>query len=211
MRAFEQQAWTDGRLCVAGIDEAGRGPWAGPVVAAAVCILPDFLRQEERGLFAGLTDSKKLTALRREHFFNVLTSCRAVRFGIGRSEVEEIDSINILQATHLAMRRAFDALNPPPDFVLVDGNRLPPFPCAARAVVGGDGKSISIAAASILAKVTRDRLMVELDRMYPQYGFVRHKGYGTAGHSAALRKFGPSPCHRRSYRPVKECLERCAR
>ncbi|MGD9874140.1 MAG: ribonuclease HII [Kiritimatiellia bacterium] len=207
MLAFEQQAWTDGRLCVAGIDEAGRGPWAGPVVASAIHIRPDFLRREEHGLFAGLTDSKKLSATRREHFFGVLTACEAVRFGIGFAEAHEIDSINILQATYLAMRRAFDALNPPPDFALVDGNRLPPLPCAARAIVGGDGKSLSIAAASILAKVTRDRLLVKLDRMYPQYGFARHKGYGTAEHSAALKKFGPAPVHRMSFRPVRECLE----
>lgn len=195
---------------MAGIDEAGRGPWAGPVAAAAVHIRADFLRQEECGLFAGLTDSKKLSASRREHFYSVLTGCEAVRFGIGLAEANEIDSINILQATYLAMRRAFDALNPAPDFALVDGNRLPPLPCAARAVVGGDGKSLSIAAASILAKVARDRLMAELDRRYPQYGFARHKGYGTAEHSAALREHGPSPVHRLSFRPVKECLERNA-
>jgi len=209
--AFEQQAWTEGRVCVAGIDEAGRGPWAGPVVAAAVCILPDFLRQEEHGVFEGLTDSKKLSAARRDHFFEVLTTCGAVRCGIGRAEADEIDSINILQATHLAMRRAFDALRPAPDFALVDGNRLPPLPCAALAVTGGDGKSLSIAAASILAKVTRDRLLQEADERYPGYGFARHKGYGTAGHSAALRKLGPSPFHRMTFRPVRECLERNAR
>ena len=191
---------------MAGIDEAGRGPWAGPVAAAAVHIHPFFLRQEEHGLFEGLTDSKKLSAARREHFFGILTSCEQVRFGVGLAEAAEIDSVNILQATHLAMRRAFDQLAPLPDFALVDGNRLPPLPCAARAIVGGDGKSLSIAAASIIAKVTRDRLMVELDRLYPQYGFARHKGYGTAEHAAALRRFGPSPAHRATFRPVRECL-----
>jgi ribonuclease HII len=201
---LERKAWSAGRLRVAGLDEAGRGPLAGPVVAAAVIVARPFLETETAGRLAGLNDSKQLTPGRRDSFFDLLTGCPSVRFGVGVAGVPEIDSLNILRATHLAMARALALLDPPPDFVLVDGRPVPGLPCASEAVVGGDGASLSIAAASVVAKVTRDRLMLELDRLYPQYGFVRHKGYGTREHLDALRRHGPSPCHRRTFGPVSQ-------
>ncbi len=185
-------------LPVAGIDEAGRGPWAGPVVAAAVILdmtqpLPD-----------GINDSKKLTESQRERLFEAVTGC-AVSYGVGVASPEEIDRINIRQATHLAMNRALEALTlsgPPPVAALVDGNDAPAFPVPTRAIVDGDALSLSIAAASILAKVTRDRMMVALDAAHPGYGFARHKGYGTAQHAEALLRLGPCPIHRMTFGPV---------
>ncbi|MGD8428981.1 MAG: ribonuclease HII [Ectothiorhodospiraceae bacterium] len=184
---------------VAGIDEVGRGPLAGPVVAAAV-ILP------EEGL-AGVCDSKTMTARSREAMVPVIRSA-AVAWAIGRAEVEEIDRLNILQATFLAMRRAVDALQPAADFALVDGHQCPQLPCPVEPVVRGDSSVAAIAAASILAKVARDAEMVDLDGVYPGYGLARHKGYGTREHRQALERLGPTPIHRRSFNPVRDLVER---
>ena len=203
MLRFEQEAWQNVRR-VAGVDEAGRGPLAGPVVASAVVFEQDFLIREANGLFSGLTDSKQLTEKKRELFFSVLTSSPHVQYGLGIVSEQEVDARNILRATHYAMYLALNAIQPLPDCALVDGRPVPGLPCSSRAIVKGDALSLSIAAASVIAKVTRDRLMLELDRQYPQYGFARHKGYGTQDHLEALRTWGPSTCHRRSFRPVRE-------
>lgn len=181
---------------VAGIDEAGRGPLAGPVVAAAVVLparLPAILAER-------LDDSKKLSAARREALYDVITDCAAV--GIGVAEVAEIDRINILRATFLAMDRAVTGLERAIDCALVDGNQKPPLSCRVECLVGGDGLSLSIAAASVIAKVTRDRMMVALAEAFPGYGWERNMGYGTAEHRAALTRLGPTPHHRRSFAPV---------
>ena len=204
MLRFERQAWSAGCARVAGVDEAGRGPLAGPVVAAAVVFDPAYLAAQERGELAGLTDSKKLSPAKREHFFALLQNRVVASVGVGRAEVGEIDRLNILRATHLAMARALGALPVLPDRALVDGLPVPGLPCASTAVVGGDGLSLSIAAASVVAKVTRDRWMEALDRLHPGYGLARHKGYGTPEHLEALRRLGPSPCHRRSFAPVSQ-------
>ena len=183
---------------VAGVDEAGRGPLAGPVVAAAVIL-------DERHPIKGLADSKKLTALRRERLFDEIRA-KALCCSIAEASVEEIDRLNILQATLLAMRRAVAGLRLKPKKVLVDGNRLPNLEVLAEAIVGGDALVPAISAASILAKVHRDRWCLTLDQQYPQYGFAQHKGYGTAAHLAALRTHGPCAKHRTSFRPVAELL-----
>jgi len=185
---------------VVGIDEAGRGPWAGPVIAAAV-VLPADLPAELSG---GLDDSKKLSAPRREALFAILEKCACI--GVGRAEVDEIDRLNILQATMAAMVRAFEALGVTPDAALIDGNRAPALPCRAVPVVKGDGRSLSIAAASIVAKVTRDREMAALARAHPGYGWERNKGYGTAAHAAALERLGVTDHHRKSFKPVFNIL-----
>ena len=188
---IENTHFSDTIQCICGVDEAGRGPLAGPVYAAAV-ILP-------RGLvIEGLNDSKKLTEKRREALYDVIVE-QAVAYGIGSADEKEIDEINILQATFLAMRRAIAQLAVRPDLALIDGNRESDFGVPAQTVIGGDGKSANIAAASILAKVTRDRVMLEYAREYPQYGFDVHKGYGTKRHYEALREFGPCPIHRQSF------------
>ena len=183
---------------VAGVDEAGRGPLAGPLVAAAV-ILDDL--QPIRGL----ADSKALTALKRERLFDEIRA-RALCCSVAQASVEEIDRLNILQATMLAMRRAVDGLRLTPHRVVVDGNRVPVLRMPVAAVVKGDAKVAAISAASILAKVTRDRLCAELHARFPHYGFDGHKGYPTPEHLAALRAHGPCPEHRRSYAPVRACL-----
>ena len=183
---------------VAGVDEAGRGPLAGPVVAAAVIL--DELRPIQ-----GLADSKKLSARRREALFDEIRA-KALCCSIAQASVEEIDELNILQATLLAMRRAVMGLRLPPKLVLVDGNRLPVLDIRAEAIVKGDDKVPAISAASILAKVTRDRWCLEYHQQFPQYGFDQHKGYGTADHLAALRLHGPCPQHRRTFRPVTDLL-----
>lgn len=183
---------------VAGVDEAGRGPLAGPVVAAAVIL--DDLKP-----IKGLADSKKLTALRRARLFDEIRA-RALCCSIAQASVEEIDQLNILQATMLAMRRAVAGLRLKPKLVLVDGNRVPLLDVPAQAIVRGDALVSSISAASILAKVHRDRWCVEFDQQYPQYGFAAHKGYGTAQHLAALRAHGACPEHRTSFGPVKGLL-----
>jgi len=203
MLEHEQACWSRGISRVAGVDEAGRGPLAGPVVAAAVIIETDFLQREQHGLLGHLNDSKKITARRRDLFFDLLTSSEQVICAVSIVAAERIDTVNILRATHLAMAEALQQLQPPPDIALIDGLPVPGLPCASEAIVGGDGRSLSIAAASIIAKVTRDRLMRQLDARYPQYGFAQHKGYGTAAHLAALREHGPCPEHRRSFAPVR--------
>ena len=186
----------DGLL--AGVDEAGRGPLAGPVVAAAVIL-------DERQPIAGLADSKVLSASRRERLFDEIRA-KALCCAVAQASVEEIDTLNILQATLLAMQRAVAGLRLPPKKVLVDGNRLPVLPMHCEAVVKGDALIPAISAASILAKVTRDRWCLEVDRQYPAYGFARHKGYGTAQHLQALLAHGACPQHRRSFRPVHQVL-----
>lgn len=189
---------------MAGLDEAGRGPLAGPVVAAAVVFEATFLLAEENGRLRGLTDSKKLSASQREDFFALFKEVPGLQLGVGQADVAEIATLNILQATHLAMRRALDALAPPAEHVLVDGLPVRDLPCPATAIVGGDGLSLSVAAASVVAKVTRDAIMAEIDRTCPGYGFARHKGYGTPQHLQALRERGPSPWHRKTFRPVAQ-------
>ena len=189
---------------VAGIDEAGRGPWAGPVVAAAVVLDGTTLPND---LAALIDDSKKLSPAARQAVFDRLGSCAT--FGIGAASVTEIDRINILAATFLAMTRALMALvrrGVRPDLALVDGNRAPPLPCPCRTIVGGDSKSLSIAAASIVAKVTRDRIMARLDPRYPAFGWVRNAGYGTAFHRNALYQVGVTRHHRISFKPIHNIL-----
>ena len=184
---------------VAGVDEVGRGPLAGPVVAAAVILDP--ARPIE-----GLADSKLLSEQKREQL-HILIRERAIAWAVGRAETEEIDQINILQASLLAMRRAVLALRPQPEFALIDGNRCPALPCPAEAIIKGDMTVAAISAASILAKVTRDREMVELDQLYPGYGFASHKGYPTKAHLTALSTLGITPIHRRSFGPVKKYVQ----
>jgi len=178
---------------VAGIDEAGRGPLAGPVVAAAVILDP-------ANVPPGLNDSKKLSHKKREQLFHVLQDCADI--GVGIIEPLEIDEINILQATYKAMIQASEALSTRPQHCLVDGNRLPKLNMDATAVVKGDSKSLSIAAASIIAKVTRDRIMIELDRKHPEYGWAKNMGYGTQAHRDAINIYGPTPFHRMSFAPL---------
>jgi ribonuclease HII len=192
--AHERAAWAAGAVLVAGVDEVGRGPLAGPVVAAAVvfsAVQP--LRR--------LRDSKQLPPRDRERLYDEIAACGAV-IGIGLADIDEIERHNILGATRLAWARAVGSLPATPSLVLLDGNRPGPLPVPQETIVKGDARCASIAAASIIAKVTRDRLMVDLDRRYPQYGFARHKGYATAEHLAALRRFGASPAHRRRYLPA---------
>ena len=189
--SFEQAAYLRGYTAVCGIDEAGRGPLAGSVYAAAVW-LPEGL------VIDGLNDSKKLSEKKREALFDVICE-NALAYGIGFADEKEIDAINILQATYLAMRRAYDNMQKACGYVLVDGNRMPPMPVPGETIVKGDAKSPSIAAASILAKVSRDRVMLEYAKQYPEYQFEKHKGYGTKAHVEALLEHGPSPIHRRTF------------
>jgi ribonuclease HII len=189
---------------VAGVDEAGRGPLAGPVVAAAA-ILP--AKWAESGLpreLSGLNDSKQLTPTQRESFFAFLTGCGEVEFAIAQTDAMQIDEINILRATHQAMNAALAELNPQPQYALVDGRAVKTMRVPQTAIVKGDARSYSIAAASVLAKVTRDRQMLEFDRQWPAYGFAGHKGYGTARHLAAIAVHGPCPIHRKSFAPLKQ-------
>lgn len=193
---IELKAMRKGGKLVCGIDEAGRGPWAGPVVAAAVVLDPQSIPD-------GLDDSKKLTEAQREALFAPILA--SARVGIGIAEVERIDRDNILQATLWAMAQALEQIDGV-TLALVDGNRAPALPCPVATIVEGDAKSLSIAAASIIAKVTRDRIMVGHDATYPAYGFARHKGYGTAFHQEALQRHGPTPLHRRSFAPIAALL-----
>jgi ribonuclease HII len=183
---------------LAGVDEVGRGPLAGDVVAAAVILNPE-------KPIAGLNDSKKLSEKQRDKLYDEIMD-RALAWSVGRASVAEIDAINILQASMLAMQRATAQLSPQPEYVLVDGNRIPRWSYPSEAVVKGDSRVAAIAAASILAKVVRDRELVELDKLYPGYGLAGHKGYPTRMHLEALHRLGPAPVHRRSFRPVKELL-----
>jgi len=191
---------------VVGIDEAGRGPWAGPVVAAAVLLGGDEVaRRRLRRRLSGLDDSKRLAPEAREHFFAVLLASAEkglMRYGIAAASVDEIDRRNILAATHIAMARALATLGLVPALALVDGDRAPQLACPVECVIGGDGLSLSIAAASVLAKVTRDRLMRRLDPRYPGFGWEHNMGYGTDEHREALWRLGPTPHHRRSFAPV---------
>jgi ribonuclease HII len=204
---FEQKYWDQQYRRVAGLDEAGRGPLAGPVVAAAAILDRDWALSEQDGVLKGLTDSKQLSESRREAFSRLLHAETNVAIGIGVSEADEIDRINILRATHLAMSRAVMSLPDRPDFVLVDGLPVQGLSCRSESIVKGDSLSLSIAAASVVAKVFRDARMCELDELYPVYGFARHKGYGTKAHLAALYEHGPCPEHRRSFAPVREAEE----
>jgi ribonuclease HII len=197
MHTLEATYLISGEPITCGIDEAGRGPLAGPVVAAAVVLNPDRVPQ-------GINDSKKLTPETRERLYEEILQSGWI--GVGIADVDRIDSINILNATLWAMREAVRALSPAPALALVDGNRLPALDCRADAIIDGDALCLSIAAASIIAKVTRDRLMRALAREFPAYGFERHKGYATPEHLAAVRRHGPSPHHRRSFAPVAATL-----
>ena len=190
-------------LLIAGVDEVGRGPLAGPVVTAAVILDPE-------NPVEGLMDSKKLSEKRREKLA-VLIKENSLAWSIGRAEVEEIDEINILQATMLAMQRAVSGLSPAPEHVLVDGNRCPRFDCSAEAIIKGDGLVPAISAASIIAKVSRDNEMKELDELYPGYGLAGHKGYPTKAHRDALIELGVTSIHRRSFGPVRRVIERSHR
>jgi len=189
-------------ILLAGVDEAGRGPLAGDVVAAAVILDP-------ARPIDGLADSKKLSEKKRDYLFDVIRA-RAMSYAVASATIDEIDSLNILHASLLAMTRAVQQLAVQPEHVLVDGNKLPQWKYRAEAVVKGDSRVAAISAASILAKVTRDRALLELDRQYPQYGFAVHKGYPTSAHLAALEKYGPTAVHRRSYGPVRKLLEQGA-
>lgn len=204
MLEYERRLWLQGMRRVAGVDEAGRGPLAGPVVAAAVVFDPEFIEAEEKRLFLLLTDSKQLSVRQRQDFFILLTGSPMVQIGVGFAGVAEIDSINILRATHQAMIRAVLNLSPAAGHILVDGLPVPGLPCASTAIVKGDARSLSIAAASVIAKVTRDKWMEELGLAHPEYYFHKHKGYGTALHIRALLKHGPMVQHRRTFRPVRD-------
>ena len=196
---YEARLREAGARCVAGVDEAGRGPLAGPVVAAAV-VLP------EGYVHPFLNDSKKLSAARREAVYADLTANPSIAWICATVSAREVDRTNILRASHVAMRQAVSRLPRRPDHVLIDGLPVPRFPVPHTAIVQGDGTSLSIAAASVIAKVTRDRLMVELDRKYPAYGFARHKGYATGEHLAILARDGPCPAHRFTFGPVAQPL-----
>jgi ribonuclease HII len=187
-----------GSILTAGVDEAGRGPLAGPVIAAAVILHPD-------RPIPGVADSKKLTAVQREILFPLIQEY-ALAWAVGRAEVAEIDEINILQAAMLAMKRAVEGLHIQPELALIDGNYAPKLSCKTKTIIDGDNLEASISAASILAKVTRDREMVLLDKTYPQYGFLRHKGYSTKEHMEMLKEHGPCEIHRRSFEPVAVLL-----
>ena len=200
--SFERAALEGGARLVAGVDEAGRGPLAGPVVAAAVILNPDHIPD-------GLNDSKKLSEPARDALFAEILATADI--GVGVADVARIDEMNILWATMWAMSEAIGDLERKPDLALIDGNRCPKLDCPANAIVKGDAKSMSIAAASIIAKVTRDRIMTTLDRQLPEYGFARHKGYGTAFHLEMLKIHGATPHHRSSFSPVRKALATAAR
>jgi len=205
MLLYEKEAWAEwpGRV-LAGVDEAGRGCLAGPVVAGAVVMPADLAERLYADSLSGLTDSKQLSALRREAFYQVLIATPGVACATGWCSAAEIDKTNILAATHLAMRRALEALPVMPGFALVDGLPVKRLPCASAAIVQGDAKSFLIAAASVVAKVSRDRYMVQAGERYPQYGFAEHKGYGVHAHMAALFRHGSCPEHRHTFRPVQD-------
>lgn len=196
---FEEGAYEKGHRLIAGVDEAGRGPLAGSVVAAA-CVLPKGL------ILEGVDDSKKLPPGKREELYQVITEHPDILYGIGIVNSEQIDSMNILQASLHAMNLAVENLPEVPDYLLIDGNHLPPTRIAALAVIKGDSRSQSIGAASILAKYTRDALMLQLHEEWPMYGFDKHKGYGTKAHVGAIHMYGPCPIHRRSFEPIKSMV-----
>lgn len=195
---FEREMMQKGYQFIGGVDEVGRGPLAGPVVSAAVILPPETKIPD-------INDSKKLSAQKREYLFEIIQE-KAISVGIGIVSVKDIDMLNILQATYMSMRHAVKQLNPQPQYLLLDAVHVPGLSIEQKGIVKGDQKSISIAAASIIAKVTRDRMMLEIDDAYPQYGFAKHKGYGTKQHLDALRKYGVCPIHRKSFAPVKDIL-----
>ncbi|MEI6533913.1 MAG: ribonuclease HII [Verrucomicrobiaceae bacterium] len=193
-----EEAWKKrGHQFIAGIDEAGRGPLAGPVCVAAVILPAGFAHRD-------LNDSKQLSEKKRERIYEELTDSQEIHWSVVMADAAEVDAVNILQATYAAMRRAALMLEPQPEIVLIDGRPVPNFPITQEAIVKGDSLSLSIAAASVIAKVTRDRFMLEAAQQHPHYGFEKHKGYGTSEHLAALRRHGPCPLHRRSFAPVAE-------
>lgn len=202
--AFDRAVYRQGFERVCGVDEVGRGPLAGPVVAAAVAFDRESLETGGANQFFGLTDSKVLTEKKREMFFEQLALCPFAHTAFAVIGPEEIDSINILQATWKAMASALSSLDRLPDLALIDGNPVRGLPCKSQSIVKGDAKSLSIAAASVVAKVTRDRMMIELDAKHPEYGFAAHKGYGTKRHLEAFRTHGPLDCHRKTFRPISE-------
>jgi len=198
---FEQAALLSGRTRIAGVDEAGRGPLSGPVVAAAVVLRPDAMTDE---VWARLDDSKRMTDKARVLLYDAIFATAEV--GVGIADTDTIEALNILGATLKAMADAISDLNMLPDHVLIDGNKMPELPCSAETIVKGDGKSLSIAAASVIAKVTRDRIMSDLNEQYPGYGWDRNAGYGTAEHLDALKRLGVTPHHRKSFAPVRNIL-----
>ena len=200
----ERGLWQQGLRRVAGVDEAGRGPLAGPVSAAAVILPPEWAETGWPAELQGLNDSKQLTEAQREGFYEFLVKCAAVAAAVALVEAARIDAINILEATHEAMNRALARLSPAPQHALVDGRPVKSMRVPQTALVQGDARRYSIAAASVLAKVTRDRLMLEYDRQWPEYGFAEHKGYGTARHRAAIARLGPCPIHRLSFAPLRQ-------
>lgn len=205
MLRYEKEAWAERPgIVLAGVDEAGRGCLAGPVVAGAVAVSLELCEQLYAGCLAELTDSKQLSAARREAFFAILSNTPGVFWATGWCSAKEIDRFNILVATHLAMRRAVENLPKKADYVLVDGLPVKGLPCPSSAIVKGDAKSFLIAAASVVAKVSRDHHMLKLHEKYPHYGFAAHKGYGVNEHMAALFKYGSCPEHRHTFRPVQD-------
>jgi ribonuclease HII len=200
---YERGLWQQGAAIVAGVDEAGRGPLAGPVVAAAVVLPQRWLTSGFDDCLRGLNDSKQLSERQRESFFARITLHPEILHAVAIVDADMIDRVNILQATHQAMNHALAQLQPAPQHVLVDGHPVRTMRFPQTALVQGDARSYSIAAASVLAKVTRDRMMLEFDKLYPGYGFAEHKGYGTPQHCEAIRKLGPCPIHRRSFAPFR--------
>jgi ribonuclease HII len=201
--SYERQLWQQGLSCVAGVDEAGCGPLAGPVVAAAVMFPSSWLEQGLWGKLRGLNDSKQLAGEQREKYFSAITTHPGIRYAVAHADVETIDRMNIRQAAWRAMSLALDRLQPRPQHALIDGLPIKWLRYPYTALVQGDCKSYSIAAASVLAKVTRDRMMREFDRLYPGYGFAEHKGYPTPRHLAAIARHGPCPIHRRTFAPFR--------
>jgi ribonuclease HII len=201
--SYERDLWQKGLTVVAGVDEAGCGPLAGPVVAGAVVFPCAWLEAGLDGPLRGLNDSKQLTEAQREKYYAILTTHADIRWAVALVDVEMIDRINIYQAAHRAMNLALEQLQPPPEHVLVDGCRVKSMRFPNTPLVKGDARSYSIAGGSVLAKVTRDRLMREFDQLYPGYGFADHKGYGTPQHLTAIKALGPCPIHRRSFAPFR--------
>ena len=201
--SYERDLWQKGLTVVAGVDEAGCGPLAGPVVAGAVVFPCAWLEAGLAGALRGLNDSKQLTEAQREKYYAILTTHADIRWAVASVDVEMIDRINIYQAAHRAMNLALDQLQPPPQHVLVDGRPVKSMPFPNTPLVKGDARSYSIAGASVLAKVTRDRMMREFDQLYPGYGFAEHKGYGTPQHLTAIKALGPCPIHRRTFAPFR--------
>ena len=200
---FERELWNQGHASVAGVDEVGRGPLAGPVVVAAVILPHRWLMKGLPRKLRGLNDSKQLTEKQRQCFYDVLCDTEDVAYALAQLDAGEVDRLNILRATHVAMNAALVALQPSPQHVLVDGLRVNSLNFPQTPLVAGDSRSFSIAAASVIAKVTRDRLMTEYDRIWPEYGFASHKGYSTPEHLHALAEHGPCPIHRQTFAPVR--------